>query len=334
MRRAVERAGSVTDGGGLAAAPRARRAVLALALAAVLGGCAARPQDIQTSSIASRKPVEQSVIDLPPGGPAILGIVERNYSNATTQEITLENRAHNSGENRMTVTLFGPVKQVTAPENRINNDPLAILNVGPELGWYLPGVRMQISNYYTQNRYGPFGYATGRTRGGDTCIYAWQKIQAPNTNGNWFSRQGTILIRLRYCAPGATETALLELMTGFNINAYFLTPRWNPYGRVPAAPEELGKFGVSVLPPSSAYLTTGSVASAPPVSARAAVVERATAPIETIMPDMPVVPPPATASVAADAASSSAVAVNGGSRAIGEPAVAVPLDGYPTVPPP
>lgn len=307
-----------------------RAAIAAVWLGALaLAGCAAKPQEIITSSQASRASVERSFIDMPAGGPAILGIVERNYANATTQEITLENHARVVGENKFWVTMIGPVVQTTAPQNRMGNDPLTLLNVSREFGWYLPGVKMSVSNYYTQNRYGPFGYATGRS-GGDTCIYAWQRIQANNVNGNWFSRQGAILIRLRFCAPASRETDLLTLMTSFNINSYFLSGRWNPYNGIPPVPEDLGRPGVSILPPPTVY-TTGSVEPATRTVRRAATVQPVVAtppPVEVIREGAAVVPLD-TGVTAADLTAS----VKTGAAAT-PPAEATPLEGYPVVPPP
>ncbi len=308
------------------AASRRRGGIAVACLGALLvAGCAAKPQDIISSSQALRKPVDRAMVDMPPGGPAVLGVVERTYSNATTQELTLENHSHVSGENRLTITMFGPVVQVTAPENRLNNDPLALLNVGREFGWFFPGVRMQVSTYYAQNRYGSFGYATGRS-GVDTCLYAWQRIRAPDLDSTLISRQGTIMIRLRLCAPQSSETDLLQVMTGFNINAYFLTPRWNPYGQPPPPPEDLGKPGATVLPPASAYSTTGSVAPRATVRRRV-VADTYVAPVaETITPDAALVPPPTIAPVTTSSIAAPVAAA--------DPAIAVPLEGYPTVPPP
>ena len=322
MRQSTGIAERPTGAAGVAGLRRAGVVLAALCLA-LMAGCAAKPQDIVSSTLASRKPVERAMVDMPPGGPAVLGVVERNYSNATTQELTLENHSHVSGENRLTITMFGPVTQVTAPENRLNNDPLALLNVGREFGWFFPGIRMQVSSYYAQNRYGSFGYATGRS-GIDTCLYAWQRIRAPDLDSTLISHQGTIMIRLRLCAPRASETDLLTVMTGFNINAYFLAPRWNPFGKAPPPPEDLGKPGASVLPPQSVFGTP--VAAAPSkATRRSLVVETNMAPVaETITPDAALVPPPTVAPL-----------TTSGITPATSPADAVlPIEGYPVVPPP
>lgn len=197
------------------------------------------------------------MVDMPPGGPAIVGVIEKRYSNSTTQEIVLANSARNPNQNFMRVAMYGPVKLATGRFNELPNDPLALMNAGQEMRWYMPGVKMKVSDLYAQNRYGSFGYATGRSSTGDGCIYAWQRIRAPDHDSTMISNQGTISIRLRYCAPGASDIDLLNVMTGFTINAYFLSPGWNPYGAPPQPPDQLGKPGATVLPDATAF--TGSV---------------------------------------------------------------------------
>ncbi|MBN8998687.1 MAG: cellulose biosynthesis protein BcsN [Rhizobiales bacterium] len=234
-----------------------RRLVCCAAVLALLAGCAPPRQDIETSSLSQRQPLERAMVVMPPGGPAIVGVVEHRYSNSTSQEIILANRARNPNQNFLRVTVFGPVKLTTSPDHQYPNDPLALINVSQELRWYVPGVKMSVSELYTQNRYGSFGYATGRASTGDRCIYAWQRIRAPDHDSTMISNQGTIAIRLRYCAPDATDYDLLGVMTGFTVNAYFLSPGWNPYGAPPAIPDELAKPGATILPDQTAF--TGSV---------------------------------------------------------------------------
>ncbi|MCX5516159.1 cellulose biosynthesis protein BcsN [Kaistia algarum] len=282
-------------------ASQGHRVLAVCAIAVGLSACAPRPQDIETGAIASRQPLEKAMVDMPAGGPAIVGVVERRYANSTLQEIILANRARNPNQNFIKVTMFGPVKVTTGPENQFPNDPLALMNAGQEMRWFMPGVKMSVSQLYAQNRYGSFGYATGRASTGDSCLYAWQRIRAPDHDSTMISNQGTIAIRLRYCEPGASDLDLLNVMTGFTINAYFLSPGWNPYGSPPPPPDELGKPGATVLPDATAF--TGSVPSV----------------TRTVKPKVEVAP----------VVSDSEVYV---------PAISVvpttPVDGYATVPPP
>jgi hypothetical protein len=284
-----------------AASRTAHGALVLCAIAVGLSACAPRPQDIETGAIASRLPLEKAMVDMPAGGPAIVGVVERRYANSTLQEIILANRARNPNQNFIKVTMFGPVKVTTGPENQFPNDPLALMNAGQEMRWFMPGVKMTVSQLYAQNRYGSFGYATGRASTGDNCIYAWQRIRAPDHDSTMISNQGTIAIRLRYCEPGASDLDLLNVMTGFTVNAYFLSPGWNPYGPPPPPPDELGKPGATVLPDATAF--TGSVPSVTRVVKPKVAVEPVVGDTEVYVPAISVVP-------------------------------TAPVDGYATVPPP
>lgn len=292
-----------------------------------LAACAPRPQDIQTGSIATRQPAEHSMVDMPAGGPAILGVVERHYANSTTQEVILENRSHVSGQNTLSITMFGPVKLTTGVENIQTNDPLALMNAGQEMRNVLSGVQMHVSNLYAQNRYGSFGFATGRSSMGDVCLYAWQRIRAPDHDSTMISNQGTVSIRLRLCQSNVSETELLNVMTGFSINSYFLSPSWNPYGAAPPLPDELGRPGVAVLPPATSF--AGPVATAPRVVRRKVAVEQPVAVQPSI--DTVLVPAPGTA------IPSATVAVPAGA-ALAQPTTGTPtiqnFEGYPAVPPP
>ena len=53
---------------------------------------------------------DQSFVSLPAGGPAVLGVIEKRYSNGVMQKTILSNGSHFPGENYLTVVLFGAVK--------------------------------------------------------------------------------------------------------------------------------------------------------------------------------------------------------------------------------
>lgn len=247
-----------------------------LALAS-LAACGAG-KDIQSGSLATRAPIETAFVDMPPGGPGIVGVVERRYANATTQDIVLTNRSRTAGQNMVTVTLFGPVKQVTGPENLQSNPALSLSAIGAEMRAALPGVPMRVSPYYAQSRYGAFGYASGTSAQGDMCLYAWQRIRGPDLDSNMTIGQGTISLRLRLCEPGASESELLAVMTGMTISAYFRAANWNPYGGAPPISPDLGRLGTTVLPTAE---LTPPVAPAP-AAVRAAPVRRAPRPAPVV----------------------------------------------------
>jgi hypothetical protein len=105
---------------------------------------------------------------------------------------------------------------------------------------------MQTSLVYVQNKYGPFGFATGRSASGDVCLYAWQRIE-PNEPAILVPG-GVISIRLRLCDAAATHEQLLRSMYGFTISAYYKSGSWNPYGSPPRVPEHLGEIDAPIYP--------------------------------------------------------------------------------------
>lgn len=233
-------------------------ALVSLAACGSIGG-----RNIQSGSIATRVPIETAFVDMPPGGPGVVGVVERHFANSTTQEIVLTNRSHTPGQNMVTATLFGPVKSVTGPENIQANPAISLSAIGAEMREVLPGVPMRVSPYFAQSRYGSFGYAMGGSAQGDTCIYAWQRIRTPDLDSNMTIGQGTITLRLRLCEPNTTEANLLAVMTGMTISSYFMAANWNPYGGAPPIPADLGKLGTTVLPTAPVVVPQLAPAPAP-----------------------------------------------------------------------
>lgn len=216
------------------------------AVAAMLAACATAPQ-LTTSGTSKTVLTEAALAMPPPGGPAIVEVVERRYSNATQQDIALSTSSNISGQNVLRVQFFGPVDQSLAGQSTLSDRSLATTNISSELRSRFPGVSMRRSPYYVQNRYGPFGYAVGRASGGDTCLYAWQRIR-PAGQTTLVSNKGTISLRLRICDRTMTEAQLLSVMYGIMINAYFRDLTWNPYGATPPPAEGLGRPGAAMLP--------------------------------------------------------------------------------------
>jgi hypothetical protein len=148
----------------------------------------------------------------PPGGPAVVGVVERSYSNARAQDVALATRGRTPGQNAIAVAVLG----VGRPrgEDVMLTPAISEAAIGIEMRRALPGVEMRISPFFASNVYGPFGYAFGRGAGDDLCLYGWQRLDsAPRP----LARQRAISVRLRLCEPGATEAGLLANMTGYTI---------------------------------------------------------------------------------------------------------------------
>lgn len=242
-----ERLDSIRGAGrfGLGAAPIVKIASLVTVLA--LGSCA-QPPALVNSSGTNLVSTETAFAFPAPGGPAITAIIERRFTNATQQDILLSTSARTPGQNMLRLQLFGPVDTSAAGQNRLRDGYLPIGDVGSEMRRLLPGIRMQRSPYYVQNKYGPFGYAAGRSASGDTCLYGWQRISSTGLTQTWLGNKGSIQVRLRLCDQSASEQRLLDVMYGYTITSSFKTRNWNPYGE-PAVPDaSLGKAGQPIYP--------------------------------------------------------------------------------------
>lgn len=274
------------------------------AMAALLAACATAPQ-LTTSGTSKTVPTEAALAMPPLGGPAMVEVVERQYSNATQQDIALSTSSNISGQNVLRVQFFGPVDHRLAGQSTLSDRSLATTNIYSELRSRFPGVSMRRSPYYVQNRYGPFGYAVGRASGGDTCLYAWQRIR-PTGQTTLVSNKGTISLRLRMCDATMTEDQLLSVMYGITINAYFRDLTWNPYGAPPPPAEGLGQPGAAMLPRAAGEFSSVL----PPVEqppARPRNIRQARTPTPAppaaqpaAQPVGPRVPPPPSAAVSGD----------------------------------
>lgn len=199
-----------------------------------------------------------SALALPaPGGPEVVGIVERRYSNAIEQTVALETRASTVGQNSLGVRVLGlgRAKGDDALAPTAMTDDL----IAAEMRAAFPGVAMSVSPALVQNAYGPFGYAVGRGAGSDLCLYGWQWIGGEVTTP--FVRQGAIETRLRVCQAGADERTLLAGMYGYTVQASF-GPGWSTGNPAPLLPAAIGAVGVPIYP------TTVQVAAATPEPTR------------------------------------------------------------------
>lgn len=248
------------------------------------------------STAANRRAIDAtSAFVIPPAGSfSIVGVTERNYANATQQEISLSTDSSLSGQNWIRATLFGPVAKEFAGQTALSNRALALGSIDSEVRRAIPGVRLARSPYYVQNRYGPFGYATGR-RGRDTCLFGWQRLNSrPSLIGN----KGSIEVRLRICDRNATEQELLSAMYGYTIAAYFSDRGWNPYDRAPSPDPSLGTSEAEIRPGDKALERTvesgSSGRTAAPRRAGRASTSPPAAPVSQPTPRGPPIPPPPT----------------------------------------
>ena len=225
---------------------QAAAAVILLSALTVLGGCASMGQPTSGSGLAT-VPLDAAFVVPPPGGPAMVDIIQTRFPNATEQKILLAGTAATSGQNYLDVRFFGPVGNSGTGRTALKDKPLATTSFYSELRKEFPGIRMGRAGVYVQNRYGPFGYAVG-TNAGDTCLYAWQRIASTSTTTLLLRSRGVIQLRLRLCQAGASTEQLLAVMYGFSISAFFSDINWNPYGQTMSPDAALGRIGAPTYP--------------------------------------------------------------------------------------
>lgn len=217
--------------------------IVAVFLAAAVGGCASSG-GVKTAADVGQVPISQAFMVPPPGGPAIIAVLEQRYRNGLAQDIILENNSGAPGQNVLYVRAYGPMGP-DAGEGTMRQDIPTVSDISRELRSRFPGIGMQISGLYAQNRYGPIGYATGRT-GNVNCLYVWQRLAAER--GLFSKRVGAITWRLRLCDPNTSMRDLLLTAYGFSITGTFLSDRWNPFGDPPEPDPRIGQPGVAILP--------------------------------------------------------------------------------------
>ncbi|WP_165349849.1 MULTISPECIES: cellulose biosynthesis protein BcsN [unclassified Mesorhizobium] len=213
-------------------------------------------------------PAETAFAYPSPGGPAVTAVLERRFANATEQDILLATSARTPGQNMLRVQIFGPVDASMAGEGRLRDGYLPIGDIGSEMRQLLPGIRMQRSPFFVQNKYGPFGYAVGRGASGDTCLYGWQRITSTGSTQTLIGNKGSVQVRLRLCDQDASEQQLLEALYGYTISSAFRTRNWNPYGGAPGPDAAIGKSGHPIYPLGAAQFGTVTTPPAPAQPAR------------------------------------------------------------------
>lgn len=221
----------------------------------------------------------------PPGGPAIINVVERRHARDVDQTISLATSSSVPGQNFLKVQFLG----ITGSNPGLGSRPFNTISertVAREMASTIPGVRLARSAIFVQNSYGPFGYASGQSRSGDTCLYAWQQVQAgfapPQEQRNF----GMVQVRIRLCDAHATERQLLSTVYGYTIAGHFDGAALNPFGAPRGADAVLGKPGELVYPDAAAYrtapITIGyqprPIVTRPPVVRRPAVIQPQAAP--------------------------------------------------------
>ncbi|MBB3161948.1 hypothetical protein FHS25_002397 [Rhizobium laguerreae] len=222
-----------------------------LAVTGMMAGCTSTGGVRQPSAPEAVAP-EKALVLPPPGGPSIVSVVERKRGNGVEQTISLFTSSSVPGQNSLKVEFFGASGANPGAGNagfsKINESGIA-----REVARSAPGVPMATSATFLQNAYGPFGYASGRNRAGDTCLYAWQQIRS-STAANTLARNfGMIQLRLRLCDARASERQLLGIVYGYTVTGTFDGELWNPYGNPPPADVALGRTGAPIYPDEGGF---------------------------------------------------------------------------------
>lgn len=284
-------------------------------LATLLGACAStRELPPQEARIVA--PVDAMIIP-PPGGPAIVNVVSTTYPNAIKQDISLATQARSVGENKISLIQF-VAKGGDGSGSELRDIPFTQVNLTEEALKAWPNTGMAVSPYYVQNDYGPFGYAIGRPPNGDTCIYAWQRIE-PSLRPSGAVERGAISIRLQLCKRGASEQELVEVMYRLRLNSSVHAPR--------SAPPAIGRIHNSIRPVGAQGFANVIDVPAPRAPSRpAAVVQAVAAPAPTPVPvAQPVaITPPPGAPIVPSPGGTGGTSGSGVPRSSGSPAVLVP----------
>ena len=154
-----------------------------------------------------------------PGGPVVVGAIQRNLGNAIEHEILLGTSTRTPGQNALSLTVFG--RGYRSGEGGIGDRQPTDASIEKEMAAAFPGVDMQIAPFFVQNRYGPFGYAVGRGGGRDTCLYGWQRLEMTSGSSPFYANRFHLQIRLRLCDSRLTERQLLDVMYGYTLASYF-----------------------------------------------------------------------------------------------------------------
>lgn len=279
---------------------------LILGLGALAGGCGEQRLGDGELAFATRSITVdpgRALVTLPPGGPPVVGVTQRSYENAVTQTIALSTRGRTWGENAVYVAFLtaADLPDTTGVEGPLYKDAgIEDFAIAREMEERLSGVAMSPSALYVQNRYGPFGYAFGRSGAGEACLYAWQRIASGDSI--FRPKSGVISLRMRICDPAASEAQLLRLAYGYSVNASLRRSGWNPVGEAPPPPAGLGEAGTPIYPIPQAgpafpeIAGTAAPSSARPRPVRASRAQMRQGPADT-EPDgplegYPTVPPP------------------------------------------
>ena len=220
-------------------------------LASLAAGCTSTG-NVRLPNTAETVASEQALVLPPPGGPSIVSVVEHRRGNGVEQTISLFTSSSVPGQNFLKAQFLGG----SGANSGTGNAPYRMVSesgLSREMFAAVPGVPLARSPTFLQNSYGPFGYASGRSRSGDTCVYAWQQIRSSRSAQTQARNFGMIQVRLRLCDARATERQLLGIVYGYTVVGTFNGEIWNPFGATQNADQTLGQPGNPIYPDEGGY---------------------------------------------------------------------------------
>ncbi len=234
-----------------------------------------------------------ALVDMPVGGPEIIGVIDQSSANRIAQRILLATATQTYGQNAMEIRIAALPMDIGV-EGEGQSTGVTPQIVRTELRNLFPTIPMGVSNLFVQNDYGPFGYAIGRPETGDTCLYAWQVIRGKPQPLSGVPN-GVVSLRLRMCDARASADDLLAVMYGFTLKA--AVPIEPPLVRPELARSGAPVFAVPVGTPAPVATSTGIGRAAEPVviprRPRTTVVAPAPPPPPAVpLPGYPTVPLP------------------------------------------
>jgi hypothetical protein len=195
----------------------------AVSLAALLAGCSAGPLDTRAAyetSDGGGADGQSAMASLPPAAGAPVAVLQSQSHGVLTQRVVLRGDPNTIGENSIVVRinvdrgptdLDGPVGLPTRSR------------IAGELDDNFAGVDMGVSQTFARNSFGPFGYAVGHPRAGETCLYAWQfAVWKPGLLGAGPEGAPSLptqptSVRVRLCRTSIGEAEMVQMLRDLQV---------------------------------------------------------------------------------------------------------------------
>jgi len=228
-----------------------RGVALAALMAGALAGCSAGPVDTraayETPEAATSDNNAMASLPLAAGAP--VAVIQSQAHGVLTQRIVLRGDPNTVGENAIVVKVNvdrGPT-DIDGPVGLPTRSKIAA-----ELDENFAGVDMAFSSAFARNSFGPFGYAIGHPRTGETCLYAWQfAIHKPAGLGSAPTGAPSLptqptSVRVRLCRTSLGEGEMVQLLRDLQVyspdsHVAYMDPA---YTGIAADGDALGAAGV------------------------------------------------------------------------------------------